>query len=330
MDFDLSEDQREIKNVAAEMLSARSGLMHVREAAEARAYDPGLWAEMCALGWPGIAVEEKHGGAGLGCVESVMILEEHGYAVAASPLVSTMQAVFMLQSAGSPDQQAAWVPRLATGEVRGAVGAVREDGAFVPDGADADVIVLLRGDQATVAERADLDVAPVETIDPTRRYARVQGAGDPLPGDVAGGAGRAAIAVAAELVGISRRALDLSVAYANDRRQFDRAIGSFQAISHPCAEMLLATEGARSTTYFAAWSADADPPGLDRAAALAYSTALPAATDVTTAAIQIHGGIGFTWEGDVHWLYKRAQLAPMQLGGPGAARARLITSRLAA
>jgi alkylation response protein AidB-like acyl-CoA dehydrogenase len=171
---------------------------------------------------------------------------------------------------------------------------------------------------------------PVDAIDPTRRYGRTEAIGEPLEGDAQGALDRAAAVVAAELVGVSQRALDMTLAYVKDRKQFGVPVGSFQAVQHGCAQMLLDTESARSTTYFAAWAADAAPERLAEAAGLARAAAGEAAREVTAGAIQAHGGIGFTWEADVHWLFKRAQLDAALLGSATAARiglARLVASR---
>jgi alkylation response protein AidB-like acyl-CoA dehydrogenase len=141
-----------------------------------------------------------------------------------------------------------------------------------------------------------------------------------------------AAALAAEVVGVCQRALGMSVDYVKERRQFGVPVGSFQAVAHRCAQMLLHTESARSTAYFAAWAADADPDGLHEAAALAGAAAATAGREVTSGAIQAHGGIGFTWEADVHWLFKRAELDRALLGGAGrhhAALARAAARRLA-
>jgi len=129
--------------------------------------------------------------------------------------------------------------------------------------------------------------------------------------------------VSAELIGVSQRALDLTVAYVGERKQFDRVVGSFQAVAHRCAQMLLAIEAARSATYFAAWAADADDERATEAAALAKALASDAARETTGSAIQAHGGIGFTWEADLHWLYKRAQLDAVHLGSARSHRNRL-------
>src|ERR1700760_1545045 len=112
MDFDLTEDQREIKNVARELLTARSPFAKVREAAETAAYDDVLWREIVGLGWPGIAVAEEHGGQGLGAVELAVLLEELGYACAATPFLATAAAATVIQATGTPEQQAKWLPGL--------------------------------------------------------------------------------------------------------------------------------------------------------------------------------------------------------------------------
>src|SRR5215218_4742225 len=180
MNFDFTEDQRTIKATARELLASRSPFERVREAAEAGRYDAGLWAELCELGWPGIAVPEDHGGQGLGAVELAVLLEELGYAVAATPLLGTVLAANAIEHAGSDAQRRRWLPALASGELTGAFGGIRD---LIPDAGDAGVIVLVEGGAARIVARADARVEPVAAIDPTRRYARVQGAGPALDGD---------------------------------------------------------------------------------------------------------------------------------------------------
>jgi alkylation response protein AidB-like acyl-CoA dehydrogenase len=320
MDFDFTQDQHEIKRTARDLLAKRSGWEAVREHAEGGRYDDALWRELVELGWPGIAVSEEHGGGGLGVVELAILVEELGYACAVTPLLGTASAALLLEHAGSDEQKARWLPGLASGELRGAVGSPE----LVPDGEGADVVVVLDGDgSAWIADA----VQPLATIDPTRRYARLDptrpAGGEALPGDVAGGVARATVVTAAELVGVSQRALDMTLAYVKDRKQFDTPVGAFQAVSHMCATMLRHTEGARSATYFGAWAADAAPDRVAEGASLAKAAASEAGREVTASAIQAHGGIGFTWEADVHWLYKRAQLDAAHLGGARGHRARL-------
>jgi alkylation response protein AidB-like acyl-CoA dehydrogenase len=314
VDFDLSSDQREIKDVARELLTARSPFARVREAAETAAYDPALWDELVQLGWPGIAVAQEHGGQGLGAVELAVLVEELGYACAATPFLSSATAAAVIQSAGSDEQRARWLPGLASGELTAGIG-TRE---LAADAAAAAVVVVLDGDETELIVAPETDA--FVSIDPTRRFATVAGDAEPLG---AGAADRVRAAVAAEIVGVCQRALDMTLAYVKERRQFGVPVGSFQAVAHRCAEMLLQTESARSTAYYAAWAAGADPQLLPEAAALAGAAAAEAGTSVTAGAIQMHGGIGFTWEADVHWLYKRAQLDAALLGGARCHRAAL-------
>jgi alkylation response protein AidB-like acyl-CoA dehydrogenase len=350
MDFDLSRDQQEIKGVARELLAARSPFAKVREAAETAAYDPALWAELVELGWPGIAVAEEHGGQGLGAVELAVLAEELGYACAATPFLSTATAAAVIQANGSDEQRARWLPGLASGELTAGIGTrelaadavgaavvlVIDDGGGVGDG---DGIAAGRGNggdsDVRLIESPETD--PFVSIDPTRRFATVVGEGellgagngkslDPgesLPPGSTGAAARIRAAVAAEVVGVCQRALDMTLAYVKERKQFSVPVGSFQAVSHRCAEMLLHTESARATAYHAAWAADAAPLLLAEAAALAAAAAAEAGQSVTASAIQMHGGVGFTWEADVHWLYKRAQLDAALLGGAKRHRAAL-------
>jgi alkylation response protein AidB-like acyl-CoA dehydrogenase len=321
VDFDLNDEQKQIKEVAHELLSARSPFSKVREAAEAGAYDPGLWGELVELGWPGIAVSEEHGGQGLGAVELAVLLEELGYACAASPFFSTATAAAVIEAAGAPAQRARWLPALASGEATAGVG-TRE---LAADAHDASVILLLDGDDVLLVDRAEAEVAPFVSIDSTRRFATVGGDGEPLG---SGATDRVRAALAAEVVGVCQRALDMTLEYVKDRKQFGVPVGSFQAVSHRCAQMLLHTETGRSAAYFAAWAADADPDRLAEAAALAAAATADGGREVTASAIQAHGGIGFTWEADVHWLFKRAQLDAVLLGG--SARHRAALARLGA
>jgi alkylation response protein AidB-like acyl-CoA dehydrogenase len=307
MDFDLTDDQKEIKRVAKELLAARSSFAKVREAAEAGEYDAALWSELRELGWPGIAVAEEHGGQGLGAVELAVLLEELGYACAATPYLSTAVAAAVIQSAGTPEQQARWLPELASGEKTAAIGTAD----LLADGVGAAVAVVIDGSDAYLVESPQAEA--LTTIDSTRRFATIDATdGEPL---AAHAAARIHAAIAAEVVGISQRALEMTLEYVKDRKQFGVPVGSFQAVSHRCAQMLLHTESARSTAYYAAWAADADPERLAEGAALAAAAAADGGREVTASAIQAHGGIGFTWEADVHWLYKRAQLDTAMLGG---------------
>ncbi len=319
MDFDLTEDQREIKRVARELLSSRSPFTQVRAAAESGEYDQALWQELVELGWTGIAVAEAHGGLELGAVELAVLAEELGFACASTPLITTATVAAVIQAAGAPEQQARWLPALVSGSASGGLG-TRE---LAADAAGADVVVVIDGDEAQLVENPR--TTAFQAIDPTRRYASVEGRGEPL---AAGGAERVRAALAAEVLGICQRALEMTLEYVRDRKQFGVPVGSFQAVAHRCAQMLLDTESVRSAAYYAAWAADAGQDRLAEAAAMASAKAADAAREVTASAIQAHGGIGFTWEADVHWLFKRAQLDAALLGS--AHRHRTALARMAA
>jgi len=328
MDFGLSDDQRDIQRTARELLAERARPERVRELAEAGRSDDELWRELGELGWAGIAVPEEDGGQGLGSIELAILSEELGRSLAPVPFLPSVMAAALIEHGGSPAQRERWLPELASGAVRGAIAQAEAGGAeLVIGGAQADVLVLVEDEGvARLLSAEEAELTPIASIDPTRSAARVtatEGAGEELGGEVAGGLDRALVAISAELVGVCDRALEMTVAYVKERRQFGVPVGSYQAVSHRCAQMLLDTEKARSSTAFAAWTADADPERLAEAAAAAKAAASDAGREVTASAIQAHGGIGFTWEADVHWLYKRAQLDAALLGGARYHRHRL-------
>jgi alkylation response protein AidB-like acyl-CoA dehydrogenase len=326
VDFDLNEDQKEIKSVAHELLGARSTWTRVREAALAGAYDETLWSEIVELGWPGIAVSEEHGGQGLGIVELAVLLEELGYACAAVPFLSTAVAAAVIDRYGSDADREQHLPGLISGQLTAGIGPV----GLTADG-DTATVAISRAPGGGTSLAVDIVTQPLVSIDPTRRFGTIgQATNNELP-EAAGAL--VTTAIAAELVGVCQRALEMSLEYVKDRKQFGVPVGSFQAVSHRCAQMLLHTESVRSTAYHAAWAADADPDRLTEAAALAGAAAATGGREVAASAIQAHGGIGFTWEADVHWLYKRAEVDRALLGGAGihhAALARAAAARLAA
>jgi alkylation response protein AidB-like acyl-CoA dehydrogenase len=253
-----------------------------------------------------------------------------------------MLAALALQTAATDAQRERWLAPLAAGETRGTL-ALWDRGAgwtpadltldpeqsnggftlngeklFVLDAATADfMIVGATGDRRFIVERdaPGVTITPTPTIDATRKQYAVKLDNVKVDAEAAfGGDGamedarvRAYIALAAELAGIAQRALEMAVSYAKERKQFDRPIGAYQAVSHRCAQMLLETEGARSAAYYAAWAADNEPETAPLAASMAKAYASDAGTRVTGASLQVHGGIGFTWEHDLHLFLKRAQ-----------------------
>jgi alkylation response protein AidB-like acyl-CoA dehydrogenase len=323
MNFDLNDEQQEIKRTAHEFLASRYKPEKVRELAEARSYDDALWKEISDLGWPGIAIAEEDGGQGLGMVELAVLLEEAGIACAPTPLLGTAGAALIISAAGSDEQRAEWLPKLASGEATGAFGGFdhRANGdaesTLFCDLPTADVVVTFHNGGAFLAPFSEVEFEAFEAIDATRSYGLVsEPTGDPLPGDVDAGRDRLAVAIAAELTGIAQRTLEMATDYARERQQFGRPIGAYQAVSHRLAAMLLATEESRSLTYYASWTADAEPESLPMAAAMAGARSADAGWEVPASALQVLGGIGFTWEHDLQFWLKRGRVAGRMLGSP--------------
>jgi alkylation response protein AidB-like acyl-CoA dehydrogenase len=201
----------------------------------------------------------------------------------------------------------------------------------VPDADSAQVIVLISpGGSTSVVEAAAAEIEPFETMDRTRRFARVRAdGGEPLGGDHLAAADRIVTALSAETVGVAQKAMEMAVEYARDRKQFGRPIGSYQAVSHRCAQMLLEVEGSRSGAYYAAWCADAEPDSLPAAASMAKAYSSDAGWRVCGSSLQVHGGIGFTWEHDLHFFLKRAKTNAMLFGSAREHRERVASLALA-
>jgi len=327
MNFELTDDQRSIQRTARDFLAAAYPPAEVRRLAyeSDRGFTDEGWAAMCELGWPALLVPEAHGGLGLGVVELAVVQEELGAALAPSPFLSTVAAAALIADAGSDEQRARWLPALAAGEARGAVAALAEDDGWtaVPDADGADVVVVRDSGRWAVAVATEAE--PVEALDSTRRLWRVRAGGElePLPGDGARASDVVAVALAAESVGVARRAMDMAVEYAKEREQFGRPIGAYQAVSHACAQMLLEVEGARSTALYAAWALDHEPESGPLAASMAKAYASDAGWRVPAAALQVHGGIGFTWEHDLHLWLKRGKANAYLWGDAREHRARV-------
>jgi alkylation response protein AidB-like acyl-CoA dehydrogenase len=345
MNFDFSDDQQAIKRTAREFLQARYKLELVRElAGDERGFTDEQWEAVAELGWPGVMVDEEHGGLGLGAVELIVIQEELGYALAPTPLLSSVAASLLVAAAGSPEQKERWLEPLASGQARGAVALWDESAGWSPahpqaepsedgtlsatkiavaDAGTADVLVVAsRGGHLLVeAGASGLEITPEPALDDTRKLFGVRFQSTPAevmpegtPDSVAHAYAVVVAALAAENVGIAQRTMEMAVEYAKDRKQFDRPIGSYQAVSHRCAQMLLEVEGARSLTYGAAWALDHDPENAVRAASMAKAYAGDAGFRVSASALQVHGGIGFTWEHDLHFFLKRARANAQAFG----------------
>jgi alkylation response protein AidB-like acyl-CoA dehydrogenase len=324
VDFELSEEQAALRDAARELLAARAGGAVVRAVVDGGGgWDRAVWAAMVEQGWTGVAVPEAAGGLGLGWVEAAVLAEAVGEFVAPAPIVGQLVALDALQSTS-------WVAGLLDGTAVACVGASGAD-EVVPFAPSADVAVLVDGDELVALDLSEVDIPAEPAMDRTREvgWLRVNAAGG-WQRTVLGGSDAVArhvdigaTLVSAELLGVAARMLDVSVQYAKDRVQFDRPIGSFQAVKHRCADMLVDVEGMRSAVYWAAWCLSAGHPDASVAASTAKTWCSDAAKRVTASALQVHGGIGFTWEADVHLYLKRAQLDALLFGDATFHRARL-------
>ena len=327
-------------------------------------FDPDLWHAFAAMGLAGLLVPAEYGGAGAGPVEIGLVAEQMGRALAVSPFLATAVLVpSLLAELDDWREAAAVLPRIAAGELI-ATAAFAEDGSarlparldttaradgagfrltgakrFVLDGPAAQVVYVLAGtDRGSAVFAVDADapgvtVTPLTTVDPTRKLGRVhltdapaRLVGEPGRGVEALGAALdcAAVALVGEQAGGAHRAVEMATDYAKTRYQFGRAIGSFQAVKHLCADMLLEAESAVSAARFVAGAfADRSPSRLaDLALAQAYCS--EAFVFVAAANIQVHGGIGFTWEHPAHLYLRRARGDAQLLGQPSWHRERYL------
>jgi len=326
-------------------------------------FDRETWRQMAAqLGLQGIAVPEIYGGAGYGYAELAVVLEELGRALVPSPFFGTV-ALALPALLASEDEGALkeFAPGLAGGDLIGTLAWVEDDGnwnggsrtaarqagggwrldghkSYVIDARAADVLLVTaeapNGPSvfAVDARAEGLERKALPTFDLTRRLGRIElhdtparlvgedGAGDQI---LSATLDRAAVLLAAEMVGGAQACLDMSVEYAKVREQFGRPIGSFQAIKHKCAEVLVELEGARAAAHYAAWSADENPSELPLVACVAKAVASDAFFHAAAENSQIHGGIGATWEHDAHLYLKRAKTSSILLGDPTFHRLRI-------
>jgi alkylation response protein AidB-like acyl-CoA dehydrogenase len=353
MEFDYSEEQKQLQQEARRFLEDRCPLSAVRAVLENPdlSFDRGLWAGMAHLGWLGTVIPEVHGGLGLGYVELCAIAEELGRAVAPVPFASTLYFFAeALLLAGSPAQQAQWLPKIARGELIGCVAtaegpgrpsgtpatvveAGRITGTKIPvtDGGIADVAIVLAAAAGAVGlylvrlGQTAVQRVRLSSLDGSRGVASLSFHGahaEPLGRPDAGlhlvdrVLQRAAVLLAFEQIGGADRCLQMARDYALQRYVFGRPIGSFQAVKHRLADMYVRNELARSNAYYAAWALDTDADELPIAAASARLAASDAFGFAAKENIQIHGGAGFTWEADPHLFFRRARQLSLVAGAP--------------
>ena len=360
MNFEFSPEQLQLKEEARRVLADLSSSAAVRKVLESGSgLDRSLWTIFGELGFLGAAIPDEYGGTGAGYMELCAIAEEIGRANAAIPFSSSIcLGAELILAHGSPQQKESWLPRLARGAVIACVAVAEQPGqpraesivtAFkdgglhgvklpVLDGGIADIaIVAARGDGGVSLYLVELDSPSVQResltiIDPTRGQARIEFRGAPaelLARDgwpaLTAAWDRAAVLTAFEQVGGAERAMEMARDYALERYAFGRPIGSFQAIKHKLADMYVAVTLARSNCYYGAWALAGDAVELPEAAAAARVSATQAAQLCVKENIQVHGGMGFTWEFDCHLYYRRAHLLALTLGGLTHWQDRLIT-----
>lgn len=358
MNFDFSDEAKALGEQARKLLAEKAGTGPARKAmaADAPAMDAALWQEISALGWTAARVPEAHGGLGLTIEEVAQLAEAAGGSLAHVPLVSTLLATEALVLAGSPEQQARWLPGIASGETIACV-AWSEPGAVNPatvktqasggnltgvkqpvaDLAVAHVAIVVAagadGPQLHIVDLAGADTAAVETIDLVRRHGRLTLNATPAqalgtPGDYQDWLDRAAVILAYEAIGTAGAAMAMTVDYAKTRVAFGQKIGRYQAVKHKCADMYIKLELARAHALHGL--AQIDPilgtngAELRQAAAAARVASLDALAYCAEENVQLHGGIGFTWESDCQFYYRRNRALVAALGPRGWWAERLV------
>ena len=363
MDFGLSEEQQQLKESARAFLSGECPTAFVRKTmATDDGYPRELYEHIAKLGWTGLIVPEKFGGAGLGMLDMAMVLEEGGYAAMPGPfLFSSMLAASALKLSGSEKLNSKWLTALAEGRAIGTVAVVENaasidprdinsiaskaaagwhlNGAkmFVPYANVADFIVVAAKHDSDIflfvvdTKSPGVTIRSLKNLDLTRRVSSVELKSAPAE-RLKGGTDLfaklidiAAIAVAADSLGGTERALEMAVDYSKVREQFGKPIGSFQALKHAAAEIVADIEPARAMLWYAAYAQDIGAADASRVAAMAKARLCDIYSRATDRAVLMHGGIGFTWEHDMHLWFKRARFNESYFGSPSFHRERVAS-----
>jgi alkylation response protein AidB-like acyl-CoA dehydrogenase len=372
MNFGFTEEQELLRKTARDFLAEAAPMTRVREVMESSAgHAPELWRRIAELGWLGLALPERFGGADLSTVELAVVLEELGRSLAPVPFLPTLIAARAILEAGDEAQQSAWLPRIAAGDAIATLAITEEAGSeepgdlglmaarsgdgfvlsgrklFVPDAGIADLIVTVartggEGERGlglflVPTDTPGVSIAPLSSMDLLRPLHEVRFDDARLPSAalLSGNADAwpavrslldvALVMICAEMVGGAEKCLEDSVAYAKERIQFGKPIGVNQAIKHKCADMLFAVESAKSITYYAAWAARERNAQAPVSAAMAKAYVSDAFRRAAAENIQIHGGVGFTWEYDCHLFFKRARSDEAWLGDGNHHRERVAT-----
>ena len=356
-DFGYGEDQQILRREARRALESWCTLETVRKIMETpEGHDEGMWRRMAEMGWLGLAVPEEHGGSDLSMVSLATLAEEMGRALLPSPFHGTLLATLLIREAGSASQRSAWLPRIVSGDLKGAVALAEAQSGW--DLASVSATATRKGDRITLAGEkhlvtdapsadlivgtfrepeglslfavepgaAGVKVSPDRLVDQTRRSGCVVFPGVEVGAEARMGAPGTALAtlarvmprmwtaLAAEMAGGMDRILAITVDYAKVREQFGKQIGAFQAVKHPLVNVMIDVEMTRSLVYRAAAAIDHAPEKAERLSRMAKALASDAYANAAAKAVQLHGGIGFTWECDVHLFFKRAQWSKFALG----------------
>jgi alkylation response protein AidB-like acyl-CoA dehydrogenase len=353
MDFDLNKPQKLLQESARAFFARECPPERMRELmATDTAHDENLWRGMADQGWTALIVPEAYGGLGLSLVELAVVVEEMGRANLPGAFISTLWATALIDRAGSDDQKAKYLEAISAGDVKATV-ALLEASAdwhpsavqlraevegqgyrlngrkeFVTDAAIADLIIVVARSSSglilALVEKGAGGVTLTESpaIDSTRKLYTLDFHDAHIETALAGNAkaaleysmGVASVALSAEMLGGMQWVLDTTVEYAKTRLQFGRPIGSYQAVQHHCADMLLMTESSRSAVYYAAYTLSVKDPMARHAISMAKAYCSDSAREVGNLGIQCHGGIGFTWEHNLHLYYRRAKASEIMLG----------------
>jgi alkylation response protein AidB-like acyl-CoA dehydrogenase len=351
VNFDVSEEQQLLQDTVGQYIENECPLPRLREIFESEeGHDPALWKGFAEIGLTGLQVSEQYGGAGLEMIDLALATETVAYGGMPGPFFGHALACLALEQGASEEQKKRWLPGLASGEVLGTVALGENDGvwqpeqwtlpagrklsgmkAYVPYGSISDLIVVgTAGPGLALAERgaSGIEVERYDGVDRARRLDTVVFQEAPcqvLPeGKAAAPRVRDAglCLLAADAFGVGKRLVDMSVAYAKEREQFGVTIGHFQALKHQLANMALEIEPARGLYWYAAHAFDHIPEEAERAAALAKAHITDRAMQIARDAVEVHGGIGFTWECDVQIWFKRAIFDRTFLGIPSLHRER--------
>jgi alkylation response protein AidB-like acyl-CoA dehydrogenase len=371
MQFGLTETQQNVKNTTRKFLSAECPMADVRRLMETdTAYDAALWKKMAGQGWTGIIFPEEYEGFGMGMVEMAAALEEMGRALLPGPFLSTvLLAGAAVDNAADHEAKRRWLIPICTGEARSTL-ALLEDSAswsvdavqlearsgntlrgrklFVPDAGVADFLVVaarMEGELALFAvprEAKGIAITPMPSVDNTRKLYEVDfdnvvaehllARGKRAAEAIEHALDVATVGICAEMLGGMQRLLEIAVEYAKTRKQFGKPIGSFQAVQHMCADMLVYSESSRSAAYYAAYALNDGIPDARTAISVAKAYCSDAFRECGNRAIQIHGGMGFTWENDCHLYYRRAKASEIAFGDATYHReriARLVIDKVA-